>query len=54
MEKHFPYLFWAYNIIWILMVGYLLWLGARLRRVRRDLENLRSSMDAAARGRQGM
>ena len=48
MEQHFPYLFWAYNIIWTLIVGYLLWLGARQRRVRRDLEALRRSLEPGA------
>lgn len=41
--QKFQYLFWAYNIIWILMAGYLLMLGVRLRRVQRQIEQMRGS-----------
>ncbi|HEY3176508.1 MAG TPA: CcmD family protein [Candidatus Polarisedimenticolia bacterium] len=42
--QKFQYLFWAYNIIWILFAGYLLMLGVRLRRVHRQIARLRGSM----------
>ncbi len=40
-EVKFWYLFWAYAIIWALMGGYLMLLGARLRAVRRQLDQLK-------------
>ena len=44
MEKHFPYLFWAYNIIWLLIAGYLLGLGLRQRRIQRQIDRLKESL----------
>jgi len=44
MEQHFPYLFWAYNIIWLLIAGYLVSLGVRQRRVEREIERLRRTL----------
>ncbi|HET6373439.1 MAG TPA: CcmD family protein [Candidatus Polarisedimenticolia bacterium] len=41
METHFPYLFWAYNIIWLLIGGYVLTLGLRQRGIRRQIDRLR-------------
>ncbi len=41
MEKHFPFLFWAYNIIWILIAGYLIYLGLRQRRIQKEIDQLR-------------
>ena len=41
--EKFQYLFWAYNSIWILMAGYLLTLGVRLRRVQRQIEQMKGS-----------
>jgi CcmD family protein len=52
--QKFWYLFIAYAIIWILIGGYLLWLGARLRRNRRQIDRLRSLLgdeDGASGGR---
>ena len=39
--QKFWYLFWAYNIIWILIGGYLISLGFRLRKIQRAIERLR-------------
>ncbi len=46
MKEHFPYLFWAYNIIWILIAGYLGVIFARQRSLRRQIEELRSRLVA--------
>ena len=42
--QKFQYLFWAYNIIWLLMGAYLLTLGVRQRRLQRLIERLRQSL----------
>ena len=44
MEQHFPYLFWAYAIIWTLIAGYLISLGVRMRRIQRQIDSLRQSI----------
>ena len=44
MEQHFPYLFWAYNVIWILICGYLLTLGMRQRRIEKQIDRIRRSL----------
>jgi len=44
MEQHFPFLFWAYNIIWFLICGYLLTLGFRQRRVEREVARLKRTL----------
>ncbi|MGH9869379.1 MAG: CcmD family protein [Candidatus Polarisedimenticolia bacterium] len=50
--QKFWYLFIAYAIVWLLIGGYLVWLGVRLRRNRRQIERLRSLIgdDASAGG----
>jgi CcmD family protein len=45
MKEHFPYLLWAYNIIWILIAGYLGVIFARQRTIRRQIEELKSRLD---------
>ena len=40
--QKFWYLFIAYAFIWLLIGGYLLWLGARQRSNRRQIERLRA------------
>ena len=42
--QKFWYLFWAYDIIWLLIAGYLLLLGLRQRRLRREIERLKDSL----------
>ena len=43
-EQKFLYLFIAYAIIWLLIGGYLVWLGARQRSNRREIERLRAML----------
>lgn len=45
---HFPYLFSAYAIVWIVLFLYLLSLDRRGRRAERDLEELRKLLQAKA------
>ena len=47
-EQKFWYLFIAYTIIWLLIGGYLLWLGARQRNNRREIERLRAMLGSDA------
>ena len=44
MEQHFPYLFWAYNIIWLLICGYLVAMGVRQRRIETEIARLKRSL----------
>ena len=45
MKEHFPYLFWAYNFIWILISAYLGTIFARQRSIKRQIEELKSRLD---------
>ena len=38
--KSYTFLFWAYNVVWLGLAGYLLMLFTRVRRVDRRLEGL--------------
>ncbi len=40
MEKGYSFLFWAYNIIWLAIAGYITFLVVRLGRVRSRLDRL--------------
>jgi CcmD family protein len=40
----FWYLFIAYSLIWLLIGGYILWLGVRQRRNRREIDRLRAKL----------
>ncbi len=40
MDKGYNFLFWAYNIIWIAIAGYVTFLLVRLRRVRDRIDRL--------------
>jgi CcmD family protein len=42
--QKFWYLFWGYNIIWLLLAAYLLTLGARQRRIQRIIDRLRETL----------
>ena len=44
MAEHFPYLFWAYNIIWCLIIGYVITLGIRQRSIRRRIERIEQTL----------
>ena len=46
MEEHFPFLFWAYNVIWFLICGYLVTLGVRQRRIEKQIDRLSRSLGA--------
>jgi len=50
--KTYAFLFWAYNVIWIGLAGYLLFLLARLGRVSRRLDALERAL-ARGQGSQG-
>ena len=50
MEQHFPFLFWAYNIIWFLIAGYLVTLGVRQRSMGRQIQRLKEQIDKENRG----
>lgn len=41
--QNLGYLFWAYTLIWLLLAGYLLHLGRRLRQVQDEVRRLRSA-----------
>jgi len=43
-EQKFWYLFWAYDVIWLLICGYLVMLGARQRRIEKQIDRLRRSL----------
>jgi CcmD family protein len=43
-SKKFWYLFIAYTIIWLLIGGYILWLGLRQRRNRHEIDRLRAKL----------
>lgn len=42
--KNFDFLFWAYNIIWILIAGYLALIFARQRTIKRQIQELRDRL----------
>jgi CcmD family protein len=39
--REFRYIFWAYNLIWILLAGYLTFLLIRLNRLAREIRKLK-------------
>jgi CcmD family protein len=45
--KSYAFLFWAYNVIWIALAAYVLYLLARLRRVDRRLGGVESALKQA-------
>lgn len=44
MKEHFPYLFWAYNIIWIFLAGYLGLLMVKQRGLKRQIDEIRAKL----------
>lgn len=44
--KGYAFLFWAYTIVWLGIVGYLAFLGARLRNVGARIDRLERSLEA--------
>ena len=50
--KSYAFLFWAYNVIWIALAGYLLFMMVRLGRVARRLDAVERALDREADGGQ--
>jgi CcmD family protein len=48
--KSYEFLFWAYNVVWLGIAGFLLFLTVRLRRVNDRLERLEREIDDHGRG----
>lgn len=46
MKEHFPYLFWAYNLIWIFIAVYLGVLMVKQRSLRRQIDEIKSKLGA--------
>ena len=42
-SKFLLFLFIGYGVVWLGIVGYVMYVGARLRAVERDLDSLRAS-----------
>jgi CcmD family protein len=47
MEKGYEFLFWAYNVVWIAIAGYVAFLVIRLGQVRGRLETIERKLAAA-------
>lgn len=47
--KSYSFLFWAYNVIWLLLAGFLLFVLVRLGRVGRRLDAVERALDDADR-----
>ncbi len=47
-ERRLQHLFWAYNVIWLLLGTYLVSLGVRLRSVHRELARLEHRLQQAS------
>jgi CcmD family protein len=45
--KSYAFLFWAYNVIWLALAGYLLRVVLRLGQVARRLDGIERVLDAA-------
>jgi len=50
--KSFAFLFWAYNVIWIVIAGYLLSMVLKMRRLDQRLDRLERELDRGAGGDQ--
>ena len=48
--KSYAFLFWAYNVIWLVLAGYLLFLLRRLSRTDRRLESVERELEERAQG----
>ena len=44
--RSYAFLFWAYNVIWLALAGYLLLVIVRLRRVSRRLDGIERALEA--------
>ena len=48
--KSYAFLFWAYNVIWLVLAGYLLSMMLRVRRLSDRLGRLERELERDARG----
>ncbi len=46
--KSYAFLFWAYNAIWLVLSGYLLFLLLRLNRLERSLDTVERALERSA------
>jgi CcmD family protein len=44
VKENFPYLFWAYNLIWIFIAAYLGILMAKQRSLRRQIDEIKARL----------
>ncbi len=44
MKEHFPYLFWAYTLIWIFLAAYLGILTSKQRALRRQIDEIKAKL----------
>ena len=47
--KNYEFLFWAYNIVWLGIAGYMLFVFTRMKRLDRRLEGLEREVTERAR-----
>jgi CcmD family protein len=47
--KSYAFLFWAYNVIWVALAGYVLFVLLRLGRVGRRLDGVERALESAGR-----
>ena len=47
--KSYAFLFWAYNVIWIVLAGFLLTLVLKMKRVAERLDRLESELSRVER-----
>ncbi len=47
-EKALPYLFAAYTVIWVVVFGYTLSIGARQRKLAQDLDLIKRAVEKRA------
>ena len=45
MSGSYPFLFWAYNVIWIVLAGFLLSMLLRMRGLQRKLERVERELE---------
>lgn len=43
--KSYSFLFWAYNVVWLGLVAYVMFLFLRLRRASRRLDNVERELE---------
>ena len=46
--KNFDFLFWAYNVIWLVIAGYLLTMVLRMRRLDQRLDRVEREIERTA------